>query len=237
MLGRFALLLALGACGRLGFDSIGKGIVSTDDGGGSNSEDASADDGATRVSSFAAIDLPTAVPPYTFTAAATNVGDLVVFQIACNGAPGPSAISSPTWAVTGVGVRAASPVREVAVDTFAAVAPDTATTTFMVTFNSSCQLTIYAAEFANVAGVSLASIDTVVNAFGTCTGSVTTVHASDTIWEACSGGTVSNPTPGYTLDSATDQYRVTNDPAGSIETPTLGGASTALMTLMAIAPQ
>ena len=237
MLPRFVLLLALGACGRLGFE----GIEATGDGRGSSSPDGNgsgSNDAATRANYVSSIVVspPMGLSSYGFTATATNPGDLVVFQIACNGAPGPSMLVSPTWTVTGVGQRSSSPVREVGVDSFAAIAPDTATASFTATFNSGCILTIYGAEFSNVAGGSLASIDAVENLFGTCNGSVTTTNANDTIWEACSGGADGNPTPGYTL-SGGGEYRVTSDPDGTVEMPTLGGGSVSLMTVMAIAPQ
>jgi hypothetical protein len=236
MMGRLAIVLAAtSACGRIGFDSAGPVA------GDATSDGALPDGGmasrAGYVGAFATQMQPGASTPFTFPAAAARAGDLVLFQVVCmNGSYGPSTITAPGWTITAVGQRAGSPVREVGVDSFAAIAPDTAPATFTVTFGS-CDLTVFAEEFANVAGGSLGAIDVVANSVGSCTTSITTMHANDTIWAACSGALVGNATPGYTAINNSEEYRITDDPTGTVESPLLTGTSTSGFTVIAIAPR
>ncbi len=244
-MGRVVLALVLWCgCGRLDFADgreVGDGglTFSHDGATGDVAVDASGEmSAAAYVAPFAGTSGMTS--PATFEATAAHVGDLVVFQVSCDGATSPSMLSAPGWTITEVGTRTASAVKEVAADTFAAIAPTTSSTTFTVTFNSSCFMVVLADELS--AG---STIDVVANSFnqGVCdAGGAVTTHANDTIWAACVGASTLGPlSAGYTQGDAPainafTEYRVTTDPAGTTEQPKLVTSSVSVMSVIAIAP-
>jgi hypothetical protein len=240
MMGRFAIMVLLGACGRVGFDPSHTGGPGGDGGGGGDGTmtgDGSSGSSVAYVGLFT-MQMQTAAPsPFTFNAAAAQAGDLIVMQISCNGSISPPSITAPGWTFTEVGARASSAVKRISTDAFAAIAPDTATATFSATLGNGCDLQILSEEFANVAAGSISAVDAIANAVGTCATTVTTARADDTIWLGCAGASAGSPTSGYTLINGFEEYRVTTDPAGTLESPSLSGGSTAMVTVMAIAPQ
>jgi hypothetical protein len=222
------VLVACVACGRVNFDPRGGG-----DGGGDDSGDGPGSQAVAWAGTFVAAQT-NGTNVTTFGGQAHAPGNVVVVHAACDGAASPTAVSltAPGWTFTQIASIAG--VSSKWGTAFTAIAPDTAPATFTVTWvTGSCSgnMNEVGDEFANADTTTPVDAVDMMGGGGDCQGMVTTTRAGDAIWAACStGGTTTGTGPGYTKsgDDAHDdwsEYKLTTDPAGTVETATFVSAS------------
>lgn len=251
-------LLALTACGRIGFEAVpggGQGDGGnvgdgrrTGDGGPTGDSGASTGQ-VTWVKTVVAHTKAMNAVSDTFTVQATNAGDAIVLHVFCLDAthtPSVASVSAPSWlfAVTGVtsggsGYYASSAL---------AIAPDTNPATVTVSWlnSNNCsfmdeigdELTGNDPVLGNALDIGMGSAGT-----GDCTMTLVTPHANDTIWAGCTSMAVTAVGAGYTKgadDGNGDwtEYAVRSDPASTAETPTFSSTGAVyVMTAIAVRPR
>src|SRR5215467_15370746 len=167
----------------------------------------------------------------TFTAQANAANDAIIVGVLCgNGGsstPTNATLTAPVWTFTRLGtIVGASSWNAV----FGAIAPNTSSTTFTVTWTAATNCTFIGelgdefsgndttggtTTFDNTAQTSMANSG--------CTLNITTGNADDAVWGACWANPVTAVGTGYTLganDGAGDwsEYKNTTDGAGTWET-------------------
>ncbi len=187
----------------------------------------------------------------TFTAAAQHAGDAVVVQVFCNsGSTGAPAfdLATPGWTIDRLGV-AGIPGYWAA--SFGAIAPDTGPHDFVATLPADCltRPVLLGDEFTNndqAGETTTFDAHAELEGMGDCAVDVTTAHANDAVWAACtSSGMITSIGAGFE-QGATDgdanfsEYKLTADPAGTSEHVTLAAAATSdihVVTAVTIKPQ
>jgi hypothetical protein len=218
-----ASVLALAACGRVGFDARPANDAAPDVAAADAAHDAALA-AIAYVQPFAARH-PGAGATDTFTTAAAHTGDTIVIEVACSDATAPSAVSltAPGWTFTPLDAVAGAASTQLYAASFVATAPDAAMVTVTVTWTgSTCQVgkAELGDELANVATV---DAHVLVPGTGACGGGVVTGHANDAVWGACFDATsITGVGPGYAKGADNgggdwSEYKLTTDPAGTLE--------------------
>jgi hypothetical protein len=231
-------LLALTACGRIGFDDVGGG------GGGGTSE-AGSSGAISWAGAVVGRFLATPHPGDTFTAQARAAGDAIVVHVACGSSTQPPTV---TMTAAGWSFSPISPLSGSAaigwVASFGAIAPDTSPVAVSVYWGTLCDLSELGDEFTNVDPTITFDGHAEASGSGNCAGTITTSHDGDAIWAGCStfGNTVTATGPGFTKgadDGNGDwsEYAITTDPAGSLEAVTFASSSVFAMTMAALKPR
>jgi hypothetical protein len=221
------LLTGLIACGRIGFDDVSDGGIGD---GARSGGDGVAPGQVTWVKTFVQHAGTATSSLDIFTGQAAHVGDAVVLEVFCTTGSSPLGVSvtGSGWSFARIGTVVGSMSTGYWGTSLGAIAPNTALTTFTVAWNASnpCGFVDELGdEFAdnNPAGGS-ATFDAHAEMLGTgsCNLSLTTQHADDAVWSACTVNDVQAAGPGYT-ESANDghedgsEYKLTTDPAGTLE--------------------
>jgi len=182
----------------------------------------------------------------TFTVQAHAAGNAIVMQVGCaaNATPTAVAVTAPGWTWTQMGPILANTASTERAAIVVAIAPDANPVQLTIKWTgSTCNSSVndLGDEFAmtDPAGGAI-TFDSAVQmqGQGTCTGMITTGHDSDVVWAACdTSNSVSSVGSGYTKsadDSAGDwsQYKVTTDPAGTVETPSFANANNGFVVSM-----
>jgi hypothetical protein len=228
---RALVVVALAACGRIDFDPVGSDAPPA---------------GALRwVTNVIEAQAPANLT-VSFQLQAQAAGDAILLHVGCDAALTATGVSAsaPGWTFTQLGPLAGMSMKWGAL--FVAIAPDTAPATLAITWDTNCSaINTLADEFTNADPTAPFEAFDVTAGIADCTGTVTTVSAGDAMWAACStGGTAKQTGPGYTKigDDAHDdwsEYKLTADPAGTVEQPTFvsvtGGIN--VMTAVAIKPR
>jgi len=246
------MLCLLAACGRIGFDDLQRGTG--DAAGGDGASDSAADGtmlttSITHVGTFAAHSAPVG-PSDAFTVQGNAVGDVVALQVACASAVPPTSVMVMVngWnfdaldSVQGNGMQFS--------EQLVAIVPDTLSHSISVKWTgSSCDMGMaeLGDEFAGVntsGGItSTFAGGAQQSGTGNCKMSFATLTPAETIWVACvTYGTVTGVNAGFVqgaTNSTGDEaaYRISTDPAGFIETPTLLNTNTWLMDAIELRPQ
>jgi hypothetical protein len=176
----------------------------------------------------------------------SHQGDAILLHVACDGAATATTVtaSAPGWTFVQLGTLVGLATKWGAA--FGATAPDTALTTVTVTWNITCNgIDALADEFANVDPAAPFDAFDIASGQGSCAAALTTASAGDAIWAACSsGGTLVGADPGYIKagDDTNDdwsEYKLTTDPAGTVETATFAAQppGTFVMTTVALKPR
>ncbi len=173
----------------------------------------------------------------TFTAHAVAAGDAILVHIACvaSGTPPSSStiLAPPQWQITEL--RAGMSTSTFRVFVYGAIAPDTNVASFEVEWSAACTQSMHELgdEFSGADPTGGATtFETVAEAVGSgdCQTSLTTSHANDAIWAACSSATSLSAVGSGFVKGADDQmgswseYRVTADAAATVETATFTNA-------------
>ena len=182
-------MVVLAACGRIDFATVG-------DGG------AVASGTITHVQAFVQLQGSSGAASHTFTAQATAVGDLVLVHEYCRVTPLATGvmIAAPGWSFVQLGATANAAGENAA--SFAAIAPDTASATFTVTWaTTGCIDTDDIGDEFGGSFVPATAIDSHDEETGDndCVAHVTTRHSGDAVWAACTTLAVSGLGTGYTL--------------------------------------
>lgn len=229
--GRLALslLIAIAACGRMGFDdnppivgdgTKGDGASVTDGGGDGMSPDGGPSDGmmpdgsSAMAVAFVGSPIQHTGPKSSMDSVAfqaTNAGDAITIMVACAASQVPStvALSAPGWTFFQLAPITVNSGGQVYGAAYGAIAPNTASATLTITWtNSTCNRgqSILADEFTNndQTGNSITFDATSANSgAGNCTTSLTTAHAGDAVWAACYAATaLTGVGAGYTKSAA-----------------------------------
>jgi hypothetical protein len=239
-------VVAIAACGRIGFDSVSPG---GGDGGGPLGDTGSKGDGAPAAimhqSGFGSVPGPGRTEFIPLQASAA--GDAVVIMIGCagNNEPTAASMSAPGWTFTQlVGVNGGAPGPWAA--TFGAIAPNAnaTTATGVFTVQSTCQGSMaYVGDvFSNTdqSGGSMTFDGTGgANGGGNCDGTVVTGSADETIWAACMAAMVTGAGPGYMQSQGGgvgSEYEMTTVPAGTTVDAPFVSSGTNVMMVVAIRP-
>jgi hypothetical protein len=236
-------LLAVAACGRVGFASMPDG---GSDGGGPPARIAHVAPFVQRNGGVGASE--------SFTAQAHAAGDAIVIQVGCGSSAPPTgvAVSAPGWTFTQLHAITSSTISNENAATFGAIAPDTNSVTVAVSWQGSGACNIskndVGDEFAmtDPAGGSItfdAAMQTEDSGTkGNCVGTVSTGHAGDAVWAACdSAASVQGVSAGFSKgadDGVGDfaEYRVTTDPAGAAEPIEIGNSVGYVLSMVTIKP-
>jgi len=236
--------LSLAGCGRIGFDAERDARAAD----GSATTDTPAGAPITWVRTFVqqASGSTSQTAPFTATA---NAGDAIVIHVFCKTATQPTSVTisaqDTLWSFVRLGSIVGNTTSMHWATEVGAIAPASGSVAFLVTWSGSCIETIELGdEFANAdptGGATTFEAHDEVNGNGNCTGSVTTLHAGDAIWSACSGGPVSAVDQGFTKsadDGVQDwsEYELTTDPAGTIEDAGFADTGDNVATTVAIRP-
>ena len=245
---RFAhVVIVACACGRVGFDARISGVGGGDGNGGDGAS------GAVQwVKTFVAQGASIGGFTDSFVSAAT-AGDAVVLQVFCASTTAPSAVTltAPGWTFAQLGAITGSTSSGYWGTAFGAIAPDNASQTFFIAWTVAQECT-----FADELGDEFTGVDPTggtttfeaaanLVASGDCTTSVTTRHAGDAVWAACTVNTITAPGAGFTK-SADDgngdgsEYKLTSDPANTVEAVgfmTATGMNGYLVSAVAIKPR
>jgi hypothetical protein len=185
----------------------------------------------------------------SFMASAANAGQVVVIHLFCQNAVAPNSVTltAPGWAFLQIAPITGMAATQFWATSVFAIAPDTTSATFAVTWTAA-QNCSFVGELGDAftGADPLSPIDAHFELAGTgngCPGSVTTQHAGDAIWSACTANKVMATGVGFTK-SADDQdgdwseYKLTSDPANTIESATFGITAGApfVVTSVAIRP-
>jgi hypothetical protein len=190
----------------------------------------------------------------TFTASATQTGDAIVIHLFCETSSPPSAvsISGSGWTFVPLGTITGSASNGFWAASVGAIAPDSASTVFDVSWTAAIPC-----SFLDELGDEFSGADPTGGtitfdahaeasaASGNCVTSVTTNHANDAVWSACTTDCVSDTGPGYTKgadDTSCDwsEYKLTSDPPNTPETTTfltMPGTSSWVITAVTIKPR
>jgi hypothetical protein len=238
---RALALVPLVACGRIGFEP------SVTDAQVDASVDAAVD---------AAVDAPAVVSragtvlaseagsstTATFPLVAIAAGDVLLLHTACDNAVVATAatVSAPGWTFVQVGSVMGTAPKWGAL--FGATVPNTTPVTITITWNVTCVVIDgIADEFANADPTPPYDAYSVASGTGNPQGNVQTNSANDLIWAACSsGGTLVGVGAGYTkaADDTHDdwsEYKLTTDPAGTVETATFTAAPAGMFVITTVA--
>jgi hypothetical protein len=171
--------------------------------------------------SFAYAVVNSANPSFQITPYA--VGDLMLFQVSCDGSfPSTTvSLSAPGWDFVQVGATFTTPGNTPWAANYTATVPSTDSVTVTAAWskpNCTPGSVILGDEFAN------AVVDVLVGsgANQACSATVETGAVDDAVWAACSGGSLPGVGSGYT-PGANDgngdlsEYKLTADPAGTGE--------------------
>ena len=245
------VLLAVAACGRIGFDLETRTGGGGADGGGADggSLDA-APSGPPAWVQVAVARAVHGVASDSFSLQAKAAGDVVLISLICD-----ETQSAPTVTLTVPGwtLVAVDPVLAFANSgggtiyetTYVATAPNTAATAASVTWSQTCITNgiELGDEFENVSS----TIDAHATGSGSgsvCSADVTTAHADDMLWGACTPSVaVAAPGSGFTQGAdpgvgAKTEYEATMAPAGTPETVAYANDNgTYLMEAVALAPR
>jgi hypothetical protein len=174
--------------------------------------------------------------------------------VVCQAGPSPTtvAITAPGWTFAKLDALASSGASGFTGTTFGAIAPNTTPTTLTVSWDVVCDMTVLGDEFARTdpsgGAITFDNHTLMAGNSNACATMVTTQHANDAVWAACTlGAQVNAPPAGFTTgadDGAGDAtaYRITTDPANTVEpavfTVNTGAVPflTSLVTLKAAAP-
>ncbi|MEO6774992.1 MAG: hypothetical protein ABI467_18650 [Kofleriaceae bacterium] len=182
----------------------------------------------------------------TFTVQAHAAGNAIVMQVGCaaNATPTSVSVTAPGWTWTQLGPILANTASTERAAIVVAIAPDASPIQLTVHWTgSTCGSSVndLGDEFAmtDPAG-GMITFDSAVQTQGQgpCTGMITTGHASDVVWGACdTSNGVSSVGAGFTKsadDGAGDwsEYKVTIDPAGTVETPSFANANNGFVVSM-----
>ncbi len=231
-------VLALVSCGRVDFDPPGDGGT-----------DAGPSAPIAWVKVFAAHSAMPGSGIDQFQAAAARAGDAIVVHVYCtsNSAPTGVTLVAPNWTFTEVGSFSGSMTDTDYIASFAAIAQDTTTATFDVSWagNPHCNFVDELGdEFANADATggttTFDAHDEALGATGDCGATLTPGRAGDMVWAACSGQ-VSMVGMGYMKgadDGNTDwtEYRLAGGTGAQQVSFTNAGTSWA-MTAVAIKPR
>jgi hypothetical protein len=190
----------------------------------------------------------------TFSTAATAAGDAIVLHVFCNNlmnAPTAVSVSASGWTFTRIGSITGSTSSGFWATSFGAIAPDAAATTFTVSWTAASPCTFLdelGDEFTNndtTGGATTFDAHAEFLNSGDCVTSLTTKHADDTVWAACTVNSVTAVAAGFTK-SADDghgdwtEYKLTNDAANTVEGirfTTATGMDGFVVTALAIKPR
>jgi hypothetical protein len=242
---RALAVVALAACGRIGFGNASPG----GDDGGLLVDTGSGGDGATTPivhrSGFGAAPGPGRTEFIPLQASAA--GDAVVVMLGCagNNMPTAATMSAPGWTFTELINVNGSPTGPWAA-AFGAIAPDANATTGtgVFTVSSTCQSTMsYVGDvFSNTdpAG-GMMTFDGTGGGYGTdnCNAAVITGSAGETIWAGCFGGTITAAGQGYTPSQSGpvgSEYEATTAPASTMVDASFVSTGAYVITIIAIRP-
>jgi len=168
-----AIVCVLCACGRIGFEQI-------------EPADATTGTPAAWMGTFVANGHNTNSTADTFTAAATTAGDAIVLHLYCtsNMAVTGATIDAPGWTFTTLGFTGSATNTDWVADV-SAIAPDTLSTTFTVTWAGTTRCQFMDELGDELRGTIDAHVET-LGATGNCAASVTPT-AAGVVWAACSG--------------------------------------------------
>ncbi len=160
-----------------------------------------------------------------------------------NTAPTAVSLTAPGWTIMPIGPLAGSAANTDWVASFGAIAPDTASATFTVTWTGTprCQfMDELGDEFTNA--IAFDAHAETFGADGDCTASLTTGATGEAVWAACSGN-VSASGAGFikAADDTQDdwsEYRITNAAAGTPRSITFTNMMTSwAMTAVTLEPR
>ena len=185
-----------------------------------------------------------------FTATAHAAGDAVAMQVGCGWSTNPP--SNVTVTATGWTFVALDTVQgstDIATEELVVITPDTNPATISVVWDSPCEIgtAVLADEFAgvDVAGGAAAAVGARIwtNGSGNCSASLATGGSAETVWAACfSAFSSAIAGPGYQASADdgggdTAEYKISNDPAGTVETPTFSNGSEFIEDIILLKPQ
>ena len=249
-------------CGRYGFAPLSTDARATGDGA---HDDALIGDGANGDSgSGSGSGSGSALPPVTYAGAAAAVvgttgntgtftitpfaaGDALVIMVGCAGSQTPTGatLTAPGWTFTALSPITVNSGGQVGAASFGAIVPAATPVTATVTFTSAnCNRgkSMLADEFGNVDPSAPFDAHAQTNGAGNCTTTITTGAANEAIWGGCYAATsLTGPGMGYT-QAATDtvgdfnEYRLSTDPAGTMETVDFGNPNGYAMVAATIKP-
>jgi hypothetical protein len=199
------------------------------------------------VQPFAQHDTPTAGGTTTnFVAQAADAGDAVVLLVGCLTGQEPTglAVTAPGWTFRQLGIISGTGTVWAAV--VGAIAPDTNPVTVTVSWvTPNCQEIVQLGdEFMNTdpaGGLMTFDANALTSGTGDCTAMVTTRNPGDAIWGGCySTANLTSISEGYTKGADTgggewSAYKITTDPAGTVETVTFGNPVNAYNVMGAVA--
>jgi hypothetical protein len=240
-------LVVASACGRVGFDWHGDGAAG--DGAADDSTAGGVDQlppgNVTRISTIVAHTINSSAVD-TFTAQVQQAGHAIVILAECDTVTVPASVSlaAPGWSITPLAAMPIGGSGKYAM-AFGAIAPDTVSATFTVTWPLVCStMDELGDELANVDPTGGATTFRGLMAgitVGNCTTSVTTSGTNDMVWAGCSGGgTLTGVGAGYMkgADDGHDDwtaYRATSDPPGTVEQIVMtDSSSTAISAIAAL---
>ena len=243
---RAMLAAMLGACGRLDFDA-----VSVFGGAMDVALDTTPPAVISHVGVFVARSPGAGTTTDTFTVQAHAAGNAIVMQVACAATATPTSVSvtAPGWTWTQMGPILANAASKERAAIVVAIAPDANPVQLTIQWaGSTCSSSVndLGDEFAmtDPAGGAI-TFDSAVQTEGqgTCTGMITTGHDADAVWAACdTSNSVSGVGAGFTK-SADDnngdwsEYKLTPDPAGTVETPSFANANNGfVLSMLALKP-
>jgi hypothetical protein len=231
--------LALAGCGRVGFEPR----LAADARG-----DVAAADPIAYVKPFAEHH-PGAGGTDSFMVQASAAGDAVALQVACSDAIAPTSVlvTAGGWSITQLTPIVANGALYAA--SFGAIAPDTVATTLTIEWTgTTCGVgkSALGDEFANadLAGGTI-TFDAVTTGTGTgnCSANLTIGNANDAVWGGCFvAASVSSIGPGYAKGADNGggdwaEYKLTSDPAGTVEAITFVNSTAYVLSGIAIKPR
>jgi len=228
---RYALLL-LAACGRIGFaDHAATDAVVATDGAPDATADATSAVTITYAGPFAERHPGGGITTDTFTATAKAAGDVIPMQLGCGSSTKPTGVTISGAGWTFHQLTQPAGVSPLWTSRIVAVAPDTAPVAITVTWaGSPCEIgtSTLADEFSGVnSSVTFGIVAGGNNpGNGNCTDAVTTSTPNEAVWAACfAASAVTGVGPGYLMGADSGggdwaEYRISADPAGTLETPT-----------------
>jgi hypothetical protein len=229
---RAAILLAVTACGRIDFDAQRASDASAGGDGATT--------GITYVQPFVGRHIPMGANTFTdtFTGPAMQAGDAVLIHAYCySAAPTSVAITAPGWTFTPIGFTVSN---SYAAASLGAIAPNTAVTTFTVTWTApvACDyIDELGDEFRGVDPLSPFESHVETGQTGTCGATISTLTANDAVWAACTTNFVQATAAGFSKgaddgDGDWTEYRITTDPAGTVEPVTFATTTTTAQNVM-----
>jgi hypothetical protein len=231
-----AIVVAIVACGRVGFESRVASDAETD----------GALPATIQYVKPIAQRHPGAGSADSFVVQASAAGNAIVLQVACSLTPPPTSlnVNAPGWSLREIGTFGTFNGLRTAL--FTALAPDTQPVTMTITWNMSCAgKSELGDEFTNNALDPIAAFGAGVQSgsMGSCTSTITTERDNAAVWSACfSSLSVTAIGSGYSMGADNDggdwtEYKVTTDPAGTMETPTFTSTATFMASTISINPR